>query len=552
MARFPKAWLALMGAGLLPLQAGALHAQAQDLPLQQLPLAPSWKGSRPKSNPKVLAPAAIKLPPELQKLPAPATLALPNKVDQVRIKELRPLTLRQAETLAEVNNPNLKAIASQVDQAQSDLRAALALWYPTLSLSGTGFPAYTGGSQRTAEVNPATTLSGNQYTYTDRWAMSSSLSASWDLINPKRVPEISAARDRFEKAKNAYLIGLRDLRLQIQEAYIDLQRNDQKVVIGKESVRVSLVALRDAKARFQAGVATKLEVLEAETQLARDQRLLTDGLTDQVTSRRLLARFLDLPQNISPTAADPLVPQGIWTPTLEESIVAAFAFREELDSAILDISASNSSANSALGDVQPLLRIVNGLDTFRYNGTEQVIVDLPGSSGWAVENSIGLNFSWTLFDGGRSQALARKFKQQAQQNAYSFADKRDKIRYEVEETYNDLRGSITQLKTGSRQVISSREALRLARLRFQAGVSTQREVVNNQRDVTQAETDFNNFLASYNFALAQLRRRTGLDQVVPCKTAPLPALKPLISEGTDVPVPPLPLTPVCLSMMKGS
>ena len=88
-----------------------------DPPPVPLPLAPAVIGPRPKSNPAVLPPAATRLDPALQRLAAPATLALPTKVEQVRIQALRPLSLKDVENLAEVNNPNLKAIASQVDQA---------------------------------------------------------------------------------------------------------------------------------------------------------------------------------------------------------------------------------------------------------------------------------------------------------------------------------------------------------------------------------------------------------------------------------------------------
>ena len=51
----------------------------------------------------------------------------------------------------------------------------------------------------------------------------------------------------------------------------DLQRADEGVRIGQDSVKASLVSYRDARARFNAGVNTKLDVLEAETQLARDR-----------------------------------------------------------------------------------------------------------------------------------------------------------------------------------------------------------------------------------------------------------------------------------------
>jgi len=551
VSRNLKAWLAATGAGLLPLTAPASLAETLlDPPPLPLPQATAVKGARPKSDSSVLPPAATKLDPSLQRLAAPATLALPNNPDQVRIVELRPLSLREIENLAEVNNPNLKAIASQVDQAQSNLRTQLAAWYPTVSVSSQNLPSYTGGNQRSTTPSAPNPLTGQtqnvrSYTYTDRWDMGATLTAQWDLINPQRVPQVAAARDQFEQAKNQYLIALRELRLQSSQGYFQLQLSDENVRIGQESVRASLVSLRDAKARYQAGVATKLEVLEAETQLARDQQILTDALAAQAIARRDLARLLDLPQNISPTAKEPLRALGVWTPSLQDSVVAAYAFREELDNVLLDISASNSQANSALGSVQPFLTIFNNLSGFRYDGSEQVIVDLPGRSGWAVENAVGLQASWNIFDGGAARAQYRQAKQRAQENAFRFAETRDEVRFQVEQSFYSLRQANRNIQTTSREVLSARESLRLARLRFQAGVSTQREVVDNQRDLTQAEVRYARAVAEYNNNLAQLRRRTGLDQVAVCQPSTLGGVKTVADDIENVPVPPEPLQPAC-------
>jgi outer membrane factor, OMF family len=544
-----KTWLAAASSGLLAISGTGL---AQDQPAasvqEPLPLAPQVKGQRPKSDASVLAPAATKLDPSLQNLAAPASLALPTKPEQVRIVEMRPLSLKDVENLAEVNNPNLKAIASRVDQAQSNLRAALASWYPSLNLSTGQFPAWVYGNQYNyLNTIGATTEGGN--TQTNRWAAAATLGLNWDLINPQRVPQVSAARDSFEKAKNSYLIALRDLRLQAAQAYFRLQLSDDTVRIGQESVRASLVSLRDARARFQAGVATKLEVLEAETQLARDQQLLTNSIADQSKARRDLARLLELPQNVSPTAKEPLRPLGIWTPSLQESIVAAFAFREEIDNVLLDISVSNSNANSALGAVQPFLSIVNNYvvgRTFGYAGLNPAFpAGIESGQTWASDNALGLNLRWSILDGGRARAQYRQAKQQAEENTYRFAETRDLLRYQVEEGFYQLRQANRNIQTTSREVVSSRESLRLARLRFQAGVSTQREVVDNQRDLTQAEVRYANALAEYNNNLALLRRRTGLDQVAVCQPPSLGSSKPMLDSMENVPVPPEPLQPAC-------
>ena len=545
VAAAPKA----PAAGAAGLSRSGSQAALLQLP-EALPLAPALKGDRPKSNPKVLPPAATTLPPELRDLVSPASLALPDRPRQVRITQLRPLSLDQVEILAEVNNPDLKAIASQVEQAQSNLRAKIALWYPQLGFNTSSFPIYTSGRQFS---NGATGTGQPIGTTLDSiWRMQAALQASWALIDPTRTPQIAIARDQFEKAKNQYLIGLRDLRLQASLAYFDLQTADNQVQIGQEGVRASLVSLRDARARFQAGVATKLEVLEAETQLARDQQLLTTALLSgtpaqpgQATARRALAALLDLPQDVTPTAADPARVIGTWLPSLQESIVASFAFREELDQILLDISIANSSANVELGRVQPLLKIVNNFGFGRSYGYEFSPSVVPSITGWNVDNAVGLNLNWTIYDGGSAQANYRGQKQKAQENRFLFAQKRNTIRADVERSFYELDKNNRNILTTSREVISTRESLRLARLRFQAGVTTQREVVDTQRDLTQAEVRYSNAISDYNKALVQLRRRTGLDQIATCEPPRLPANKPVVSGATDVPVEPLPFVPAC-------
>ena len=460
----------------------------------------------------------------------------------MQISELRPIGLLEAENLAEVNNPNLKLIATQVDQAQSNLRAQIALWYPTLSLTANNLPSYTGGQQYSqGGANPLF----NGQSSTNRWFYGAQVQAQWALINPQRVPAIAAARDTFEKAKDQYLISLRELRLQVDVAYFNLQQADDSVRIGQESVRASVISLRDARARFQAGVATKLEVLEAETQLARDQQLLTDSLASQAIARRTLASLLDLPQTVTPTAKDPARVVGTWQPSLQESIIAAYAFREELDQALLDISIANSTANQALGAVQPFLNIFNTLIAGRYKGAQSVLVDLPGAMGWNVDNSIGLSLTWNIFDGGAAAARSRSAKQQAQQYTYQFAQRRDEIRRDVEISFYELEKNNRNLTTTAREVLSAREALRLARLRLEAGVTTQREVVNNQRDLTQAEVRHSNAISEYNRRLAELRRRTGLDQIALCTPPSLPAAKPKLGGLSNVPVEQPALQPAC-------
>ncbi len=515
-------------------------AESSLMDQSKLPSALDLKGSRPKADPSVMPSAATRLPEDLDALNSPDSLALPELPSQVTIRELRPLTLQEVERLVEVNNPSLKAAASQVEQAKSGVLAAISAWYPTVNLTANGLPQYLDGEKY---QNPDFASSPN--TSTTQWSANFSAQVRWNLIDPSRVPQISAARDNFEKASDTYLIALREVRLQAATSYFQLQRQDEQVRIGQQSVRASLVSLRDARARFQAGVATKLEVLEAQTQLSRDRQVLTNGLAAQSRARRALAEVLDLPQDVTPTAASPARVLGVWQPSLQESIIAAYAFREELDQFILDISINNSNANLALAAVQPVLSIFNTFDTSKNQGqaNQSGSIDMDDYS-WSYSNAVGLNATWAIFDGGKARALYRQNKQRAEESKLNFASERDRIRSEVEDSFFTLRKASQNIHTAASEVLSTAESLRLARLRFQAGVTTQREVVDTQRDLTKAEVSYANAITDYNISIAELRRRTGLDQVLACPALNLPAKKPNHPE-IDVPIEPQPNRPAC-------
>ena len=482
----------------------------------------------------------------------------------------------------EVNSPTLKAAASRVDQSKSRLRAAISAWYPSVNLSANGFPEYfksyryrnpdftkvernvgsnlSGLNPFITEFNDATGRNfqefedsriverdGRNEFYTREWRVNLAVSINWDIINPARVPEIAAARDQFERARDAYLIALRDLRLDASTSYFTLQAADERVRVGQASVRASLLSLRDARARYNAGVNTKLDVLEAETQLAQDRKVLTDALAFQDISRRRIAQLLDLPQDITPTAATPPKPLGLWEPSLQESIIAAYNYREELDQLILDISINNSRANASLAAIQPVLSFVNNWTTSRTQGQggqgSWGAIDMDDYQ-WSASNATSLQLRWNLYDGGRARANYRASKQAAEESTYNFAAQRDSIRLEVEESFYNLRKAIQDIQTTSSRVLTARESLRLSLLRVQAGVSTQREVINNQQDLTRAELQYTEAIRDYNTSLAQLRRRTGLDALVSCGSVDLPADKPA-TETSDIPIEPTALPAVC-------
>ncbi len=454
-----------------------------------------------KSNKYILA-------NHLSPLKAPQNLLITEKSSDISNRELYPLKIADIEKLVEFNNPKLEISRRKIQQQKYNLRKAIAAWYPTLDLGAS--PQYLDG-----EDFPDSGIN----TSSEQWKTTLSMEINWNLIDPTRIAEIAAAKDTFKKAKTSYLIELKDLQLEALNAYFLLQKSDEGVRIGKESMLASQISLRDAKARFQSGLGTRIEVLEAETQLARDKRLLTQKLSDQNINRSSLSTILNLPPQFIPLAASPTQIIGVWNASLEESIISAYSIREELANIKRDISINNSNANASLAIAQPKLSIFNTFSNSYTNG-KLASINKDGSS---TSNTVGLKATWRIFDGGSAKAGYNYNKQIAKASESEFVIQRNNIRQEIEKDFFKLRNSTQDIASSTREVIAAKESLRLARLRFKAGVSTQREVVNNQRDLTQAEVGYSEAITAYNTSISNLRRRTGIDHM---KTCSLPKIIP--------------------------
>ena len=90
----------------------------------------------------------------------------------------------------------------------------------------------------------------------------------------------------------------------------------------------------------------------------------------------------------------------------------------------------------------------------------------------------------------------------------------------------------------------------MAQLRVQAGVSTQREVVDTQRDLTTAQIRYAGAIRDYNTSLAQLQRRTGLDALIACNAVSLMRTKPE-PDQEPIPIEPTALKTACPSAATG-
>ena len=442
-------------------------------------------------------------------LNSPKDLFLPSRSREVLVKNYKNIRLDQLEDILIKNNRTIKIYLEQVEQAKSLLKSSLSSWYPTLNLTANGIPQYF-SSQNYSESSLIKDTSSKQ------WSSTINAQIKWDIINPGRIPEIASARDSFEKSKYTYSIILRDLKLEAKKRYFNLQKANEEIEVANKSIESSKLGLRDSEIRFESGIGTKLEVLEAKTQLARDQQLLNIKSGEQKIGQRSLAEILNLPEDVTPLIGSKTKVLGIWDLSLEDSIIAAYNARDELNSILLDISINNSNANAALASGQPKLSLVNtSTSTFSKGELNQISPNINNKSS-NFSNTIGLNATWFIFDGGKSKSLYKYNKSKATEAKLNFALKRAQIRKEVEEVFFRLESAKLNISASYTEVLSARESLRLAKLRYKSGITTQREVVNNQRDLTDSEVRYIISVTSYNTLLADLSRQTGLDNIKPC------------------------------------
>ena len=105
--------------------------------------------------------------------------------------------------------------------------------------------------------------------------------------------------------------------------------------------------------------------------------------------------------------------------------------------------------------------------------------------------TLGATLQWTLFDGGQAKASRNQEKSRCGDRRSSvLPTRRNEIRFEVEQAYYNLEANQKNIETAKIAVELAEESLRLARLRFQAGVGIQTDVIEAQTELTNARGNF--------------------------------------------------------------
>jgi outer membrane factor, OMF family len=294
---------------------------------------------------------------------------------------------------------------------------------------------------------------------------------------------------------------LEQLRQDITSAYYDIQQAQALITVAEGSVKQAEENLRVLNLGEQAGVRTRFEVLQASVTLADVQQLLIQAASLRTIAQRQLAERLNLPNGVNVELPSPNVDRaGSWSLSLEDSIVIALNNRVELPQNDLQRDISILQRRILRSQQRPQLQGVASFD---------IADDLEDRVLGAYGYTVGVQMNFNFFDGGQTKAQLRQLDRTIDILEQQYEQQRETIRFAVEQAYYNLRANESNIAIAAQSVQQAAEGLRLARLRFEAGVGTTLEIVRAQADLTQAEGNQVAAILGYNRSLAILERATG-------------------------------------------
>ena len=135
----------------------------------------------------------------------------------------------------------------------------------------------------------------------------------------------------------------------------------------------------------------------------------------------------------------------------------------------------------------------------------------PNEYGSSYSNTISLNLSWNIFNGGQNKKSYKARKSQAKGEEYSYNNLKSVLKTNITKTYLNLKLNEEKILSTSKEILSTKESLRLARLRYDVGISTLKDVLVRQKELSDAKSKNINAIYNYNLNLDELERLTFLE-----------------------------------------
>jgi outer membrane protein len=459
------------------------------LPAGAQPAAPSGPPGAPAPVPPAQAPTLSEIP----------------TIPPIPVAPPRTLSLADAVTAGLQNSFQIRQAALQLTLARAQLREAEGGKQLTLGGQASLTTNSLGGQPLAGSIS----IGGapNQPFTTSGLSGSGTPSQLWQFGLTLRYPlytggaleaQIEIARANVAIAEAQFTAAAEQVVLAVRQAYYGLEQAQGAVEAAQRAVDAARENARVTDARVRVGTSPQFDLLQAQVQLAQSEQALTRARTGAVQSQQSLAAVLSLPLT---TTVAPATPLGLQPPPgdVETLTQQALRNRPEVAQVRASLVAAQAAIDLAASGLKPNIALTGGPQLQTSDLTR-------GSVNWTA----AIVATLAIFDGGVTQARVDEARARLESTRVTEEQTRQQVELDVRNAYLTLGDAADQLRSALTAQTAAREALRIANVRFQAGVGTQLEVVTAVQNSSTADNGVVQAQFQYNLALALLDRATGV------------------------------------------
>jgi NodT family efflux transporter outer membrane factor (OMF) lipoprotein len=367
--------------------------------------------------------------------------------------------LNALEARIDVSNNTLRAAQAQFDQARAVLRGAQAAQLP--AVGGTATPIHYSTSEN--RPNRSATAATHYTDYLLRF------DASYEFDVWGRVRYSVAASRATAEASAADLETVRlSLHADLAGNYLTLRALDAERAILLESVAAYERAVELTRNRYKGGVATALDVAQAEAVLESTRAQAIDFQARRAQVEHAIAVLVGTPASefsipVLPLAgAPPLIPPGLPSALLERRPDVAAAERR--------VAAANAQVGVARTAFFPAITL-SGSAGFESAAVAKLLQTASGF--WTVAPAAAS----AIFDGGRRRSVSAQATAAYERTVAVYRETTLTAFREVEDQLAVLRVLNEESVVQQAALSAAERALTLATNRYKGGISTYLEVI---------------------------------------------------------------------------
>ena len=343
---------------------------------------------------------------------------------------------------------------------------------------------------------------------------------------------IRIAKNNRKLSDVAFEMQTIDLVTAAEQMYWDLVFQIQNAKIHKHALDVAQKTLTDNKRQVEIGTMARIEVVQAESEVAqREVQMVTTSYTADQTQDRVKKVITSLGDpalvsaELNPVEL-PRKPEDDDILPIADGIKYALESRPELRQLALQLQNSDIDVQFTKNQLLPNLTVgasytqsgLGGVETIRSGlGNSDIIGVIRGGLGDAFGQLFGYNYTGYAFGFNLSIPLTNKAALADNARAVTQKDslqaKRTQMAQQIALEVRNTQSVVTMSKA---QIAAAEKALELANVeleaeqkKFQLGTSQLRFVLQEQRNVTEAETTHIQALVSYSKALVDYDRALG-------------------------------------------